>query len=142
MPKLSQSRGSKSGGGWSPEPEGGQPPRRRLAPETPPLRGARPQSSPCHDARRLFGSKKVAFMARSAALSLAMQLRSNDVDAAEGMDAVAGENKGRRRHSNAIFRVSGGGNLGMVFRYSLSVSVIPPRPMEVKKLIQNLVFFG
>uniref|UniRef100_A0A0E0BR87 Uncharacterized protein n=1 Tax=Oryza glumipatula TaxID=40148 RepID=A0A0E0BR87_9ORYZ len=44
MPKLSQSRGSKSGGGWSPEPEGGQPPRRRLAPETPPLRGARPQT--------------------------------------------------------------------------------------------------
>ncbi|EEE62881.1 hypothetical protein OsJ_17684 [Oryza sativa Japonica Group] len=115
------------------------------------------QSSPCHDARRLFGSKKVAFMARSAALSSAMQLRSDDVDAAEGMDAVAGENKGRRRHSNAIFRVSGGGNLGSAILfffffcvnewmqmhwYSLSVSVIPPRPMEVKKLIQNLVFFG
>uniref|UniRef100_A0A0E0FB63 Uncharacterized protein n=1 Tax=Oryza meridionalis TaxID=40149 RepID=A0A0E0FB63_9ORYZ len=50
-------------------------------------------------------------MARSAALSLAMQLRSDGVDAAEGMDAMAGENKGRRRHSNAIFRVSGGGNL-------------------------------
>jgi hypothetical protein len=51
-------------------------------------------------------------MARSAALSSAMQLRSDDVDAAEGMDAVAGGNKERRRHSNAIFRVSGGGNLG------------------------------
>ena len=31
---------------------------------------------------------------------------------------------------------------GMFFRYSLRLSVIPPRPMEVKKLIANLVFFG
>ena len=31
---------------------------------------------------------------------------------------------------------------GMFFRYSLRFSVMPPRPMEVKKLIANLVFFG
>ena len=32
--------------------------------------------------------------------------------------------------------------LGMFFRYSLRFSVMPPRPMDVKKLIANLVFFG
>lgn len=31
---------------------------------------------------------------------------------------------------------------GMFFRYSLRFSVMPPRPMDVKKLIANLVFFG
>jgi hypothetical protein len=31
---------------------------------------------------------------------------------------------------------------GMFFKYSLRLSVIPPRPMDVKKLIENLVFFG
>jgi hypothetical protein len=31
---------------------------------------------------------------------------------------------------------------GMFFKYSLRLSVIPPRPMEVKKLMENLVFFG
>jgi hypothetical protein len=30
----------------------------------------------------------------------------------------------------------------MFFKYSLRLSVIPPRPMDVKKLIENLVFFG
>jgi hypothetical protein len=31
---------------------------------------------------------------------------------------------------------------GMFFKYSLRLSVIPPSPMDVKKLIENLVFFG
>ncbi|KAF0889927.1 hypothetical protein E2562_033902 [Oryza meyeriana var. granulata] len=62
------------------------------------------QSSPCHDARRLSGSKKPALMERSAALSSAMQLRFDDDVDAGTMEAVAGGNKERRRNGNAIFR--------------------------------------
>lgn len=32
--------------------------------------------------------------------------------------------------------------LSIFFRYSLKVSVVPPKPIDVKKLTANLVFFG